>query len=63
MAAPESSLPSVIRMKCSTSEKYIALFGFLPFLLDNLKKKLHCGTFKDLLLSVRGRAWRTEVAF
>lgn len=55
-AAPESSLPSMIRMKCLTLEKYFFLFLHLQIFLLII-------TFKDLLLSLRGRVWRIEDEF
>lgn len=66
-AAPESFLPSTIRTKCWTSEKYTPVFVFFSLywitLLLITQKKMYSCTFKDLLLSLRGRAWRTEVEF
>lgn len=66
-AAPESSLPSMIHMKCWTSEKYTPISVFFQSLLDHFAVNNHtkekCLLACLLLLSLRGRAWRTEVGF
>lgn len=66
--APGSSLPSVIHMKRWTLEKYTSVLVFFYTLLkffavkNHTKEKCSC-TFKDLLMSPRGRVWRTGVEF